>query len=127
MRPESGSEFDYVIVGAGSAGCVVANRLSADPGIRVCLVEAGASDRKFPLTLKTTVPVGNAFFRWDKRYNWLFGYSGEAHLHNRTIPCPRGRIFGGTSQLNGMVYMRGQPEDYDGWAAAGNPGWAWRD
>jgi choline dehydrogenase-like flavoprotein len=123
----SAANFDYVIVGAGSAGCVVANRLSEDTSVRVCLIEAGPSDRKFPVNIKTRVPVGNAFFRWDNRYNWLFGYSGERHLFDRTIPCPRGKLFGGTSQLNGMVYMRGQPQDYDDWAALGNAGWAWRD
>ncbi|MCC6946674.1 MAG: GMC family oxidoreductase N-terminal domain-containing protein [Bradyrhizobiaceae bacterium] len=121
------TNFDYVIVGAGSAGCVVANRLSEDASVRVCLVEAGPSDRRFPVNVKSRVPVGNIFFRLDQRYNWLFGYTGEARLHDRTIPCPRGKLLGGTSQLNGMVYMRGQPQDYDDWAALGNAGWAWRD
>ncbi len=119
--------FDYVVVGAGSAGCVVANRLSADPDARVALIEAGASDRSFPLSLKTALPIGNVFLLSDIRYNWNYTYTDPKDNTGREIPCPRGRLFGGCSSVNGTVYMRGHPTDYDDWLAAGNEGWGYAD
>jgi choline dehydrogenase-like flavoprotein len=121
------NEFDYVIVGAGAAGCVLANRLSADPAVRVALVEAGPSDRRFPVNLKTTLPVGNIFLLPHARYNWQHVFTGGPAVGGREIPCPRGRLVGGCTSVNGTVYMRGHRSDYDQWAAAGNPGWAFED
>ncbi|MFI4932365.1 MAG: GMC family oxidoreductase [Burkholderiales bacterium] len=119
--------FDIVIVGAGAAGCVLANRLSADPARRVALIEAGPSDRQFPLSLKTTLPVGNVLLLPDERYNWQHEFSGGPGVKYRKIPCPRGKLFGGCTSVNGTVYMRGHRLDYDEWAALGNTGWSFTD
>ncbi len=126
-QDDTSRSFDYVIVGAGSAGCVIANRLSEDPSVTVCLLEAGSTDRGFPVNVKSRIPAGGILFRHDRRYNWLYPSASTAGPDSRTILCPRGRLFGGTSSINGMIYMRGQPQDYDGWAALGNHGWAFAD
>ena len=117
--------FDTVVIGAGAAGCVVANRLSADPKRRVALVEAGPSDRRFPLSVKTMMPIGNIFLLPHERTNWQFEFSGGAAVNYRRIPCPRGKLMGGCTSINGTVYMRGHPLDYDAWAEQGNPDWNW--
>ncbi len=121
----SSQGFDYLIVGAGAAGCVLANRLSADPAVRVALIEAGPSDLRFPVNLKTTVPIGNVFLLPHQRYNWQFEFRGGAGVNQRDVPCPRGRLFGGSTSVNGTVYIRGHRMDYDEWAALGNPGWSY--
>jgi choline dehydrogenase len=115
--------FDYVIVGAGSAGCVLANRLSADPAIRVCLIEAGGADW-YPWI---HIPIGYFYTFDNPRTDWRFRTEPDQGLNGRSIKYPRGRVLGGTSSINGMVYIRGQAADYDGWRQHGNVGWSWDD
>ena len=112
--------FDYVIVGAGSAGCVLAHRLSADPGVRVLLLEAGGSDR----SLFIHMPAAAAIAARDRGITWDYQTEPEPHLHGRHIAETRGRVLGGSSSINGMVANRGNPRDYDGWAAQGLPQWS---
>ena len=119
--------FDYVIVGAGAAGCVLANRLSAHPATRVCLLEAGPSDRSPTMRLLTTMPGGMVSLLGHARTNWQHTLTGDETLGGRTIPCPRGRIVGGTTVVNGMVYSRGNAGDYDHWQQLGNRGWSFED
>lgn len=119
--------FDYIVIGSGSAGSLMANRLSADPANRVALIEAGPSDKKWPVNLKTAMPVGNIFLLPHEKYNWKQALTGNAAVNNRTINFPRGKLLGGCSAINGGVYIRGQKADYDAWAKAGNDGWAYDD
>jgi choline dehydrogenase len=114
-------EYDYIVVGAGSAGCVLANRLSEDPGKRVLLLEAGGRDKSFLIH----VPVGFATLMNHKGYNWCFATEPEANCKGRSIPIPRGKTLGGSSSINGMLYVRGQPLDYDTWSQLGNRGWSY--
>lgn len=116
-------EFDYVIVGGGSAGCVLANRLSADRNNRVCLLEAGGEDRNPWIHL----PVGYVKTMVNPAVNWLFETSPEETSGNRSIPVPRGKVLGGSSAINGMLYVRGQARDYDTWAQMGCRGWSYDD
>lgn len=113
--------YDYVIVGAGSAGCVLADRLSANGKFTVCLLEAGPSDRYGWIHL----PIGYAKTMFHKTYNWGFYTDPDPNLNDRKIYQPRGRTLGGSSSINGLIYIRGQKYDYDQWAAAGNKGWSW--
>jgi choline dehydrogenase len=115
--------FDYIIVGAGSAGCVLANRLTANGRYRVLLLESGPKDNY----LWIHIPIGYGKTMFNPAYNWGFYTDPDPHMHNRRIYWPRGRCLGGSSSINGLIYVRGQPEDYDGWAALGNRGWAWKD
>jgi choline dehydrogenase-like flavoprotein len=115
--------YDYVIVGAGSAGCVLANRLSADPGNRVLLLEAGRGDNWIWLH----IPVGYLYAIGNPRADWCFTTASEPGLGGRSIAYPRGRVVGGSSAINGMIYMRGQAADYDGWRQLGLEGWGWDD
>jgi choline dehydrogenase-like flavoprotein len=117
------SEFDYVIVGGGSAGCVLANRLSADPRNRVALVEGGDRDN----WLWFHIPVGYLFAIGNPRADWLFKTEAVPGLNGRQLAYPRGKVLGGSSAINAMIYMRGQREDYDGWRDLGLPGWGWDD
>lgn len=113
--------FDYVVVGAGSAGCVLANRLSADPDVSVCLLEAGGEDRSFWIHL----PIGYGKTMWDPAVNWKFQTDPDPHMNGRQVYWPRGKTLGGSSSINGLIYIRGQREDYDHWASLGNAGWSY--
>ncbi len=116
-------QYDYVIVGAGSAGCVLANRLSADGRYRVLLLEAGSRDW-YPWI---HVPIGYAKTMFNPRWNWMFRTEPEPGMNGRQIYWPRGKGLGGSSSINGLIFIRGQREDYDAWAAQGCPGWGWDD
>ena len=115
--------FDYVVVGAGSAGCVLANRLSAGGRYSVCLLEAGPADRY----LWIHIPIGYGKTMFHPVYNWGFHTEPDPNMNNRRLYWPRGRTLGGSSSINGLIYVRGQQEDYDRWAALGNRGWSWND
>ncbi len=115
--------YDYIVVGAGSAGCLLANRLSADAKNRVLLLEAGGRDNWIWLH----IPVGYLYAIGDKRADWRFKTGAEAGLNGRSVAYPRGRVLGGSSAINGMIYMRGQAADYDGWRQLGLEGWGWDD
>jgi choline dehydrogenase-like flavoprotein len=120
---DGAGEFDYIIVGAGSAGCVVANRLSADPAHRVLLLEAGGSDN----WIWFHIPVGYLFAIGNPRSDWLFKTEPEPGLNGRALNYPRGKAVGGSSAINAMIYMRGQAADYDHWRQLGLTGWGWDD
>jgi choline dehydrogenase len=115
--------FDYVIVGAGTAGCVLANRLSADPKTSVLILEAGGKDS----WIWIHIPIGYLYTQNNPRTDWCFKTEPEPGLNGRALNYPRGRVLGGCSSINGMIYMRGQARDYDGWRQQGNRGWGWDD
>ena len=123
MPRESIGDYDYIIVGAGSAGCVLANRLSADPGMRVLLLEAGGRDN----WIWFHIPVGYLFAIGNPRADWMFKTEPEEGLNGRSLNYPRGKVIGGSSAINAMIYMRGQASDYDHWRQLGLAGWGWDD
>ena len=115
-------EFGFIIVGAGSAGCVLVNRLTADGKSTVQLLETGGSDRSIFIQMPTalSIPMNK------KKYNWFFMTEPEPYLDNRRLHCPRGKVLGGSSSINGMVYVRGHASDFDEWEMRGAEGWGYR-
>jgi choline dehydrogenase len=120
---QNAGEFDYIVVGAGSAGCVLANRLSADPASRVLVLEAGGTDN----WIWFHIPVGYLFAIGNPRSDWCFRTEPEPGLNGRALNYPRGKVLGGSSAINAMIYMRGQAADYDHWRQLGLTGWGWED
>jgi len=114
--------YDYIIVGAGSAGCVLANRLSEDPSVRVLLLEAGGADRSLKIKIPAAFPE-----QFHTKLDWDFATEPEPHVDGRALYIPRGKAIGGSSSMNAMLYVRGRPLDYDGWEAQGAPGWGYAD
>jgi choline dehydrogenase len=115
------TEFDYIVVGAGTAGCLLANRLSADPSVRVALLESGGKDNYHWIH----IPVGYLYLMGNPRTDWGYSTAAEPGLNGRSLNYPRGRVLGGCSSINGMIYMRGQSRDYDLWRQMGATGWSW--
>ncbi len=116
-------DYDYIIVGAGSAGCVLANRLSADPSVTVCLLEAGGSDA----SPRVQTPAGTITLYKSKIFSWNFFSTPQKQLNNRSLHTPRGKALGGSSSMNSMIYIRGDASDYDRWAELGCAGWSWAE
>ena len=116
-------DFDYVIIGAGTAGCLLANRLSQNPDNKVLVIEAGSKDKY----LRTKIPVGYLFSMGNPKTDWCYTTEKEEGLNGRSLNYPRGRVLGGSSAINGMIYMRGQAKNYDHWKNEGNIGWGWDD
>ena len=116
-------DFDYIIIGGGTSGCVLANRLSENPDNHVLLIEAGAKDDYFWID----IPVGYLFTINNPITDWCYKTQPDIGLNGRSINWPRGKTLGGSSSINGLLYVRGQPEDFEHWRQLGNKGWAWND
>src|SRR5665213_3178065 len=122
MSDRSNATYDYIIVGAGSAGAALAARLTETASVRVLLLEAGRGVHPF-----SRLPVSFSLFIENPAVNWCYLSEPEPGTENRQIPVPRGKMLGGSSSINGLVFVRGQPLDYDTWAQMGNRGWSWRE
>jgi choline dehydrogenase-like flavoprotein len=122
-KTESDGDFDYIVIGAGTAGCLIASRLSEDSANCVCLIEAGGSERHPFITIPAA--VGCAIM--SAKFGWGLSTVPQQHLNGRRVPLPRGRVIGGSGSINGMAYFRGPAKDFDDWAAMGNPGWSYAD
>ena len=116
-------EFDFVIIGAGSAGCALANRLSNNAKHSVAIIEAGGQD----INPWIHIPVGYFKTMGNPKVDWLYKTQKDPNLNHRQIPWPRGRVLGGSSSINGLLYVRGQSQDFNHWRQLGNTGWAWED
>jgi choline dehydrogenase-like flavoprotein len=123
IDPKDHATFDYIVIGGGSAGCVLAGRLSENPDVTVALLEAGPADN----SVLIHCPLGIALLAQNGQANWQFETVEQPGLNGRKGYQPRGKVLGGSSSINAMIYVRGQPEDYDHWASLGNPGWGWSD
>ena len=115
--------FDYIVIGAGSAGCVLANRLTEDGRHTVLVVEYGGSDNSLFIRMPSALSIPMN----DARYNWFYRTEPEPNLNHRRLHTPRGKVLGGSSSINGLVYVRGNPLDFESWQAAGARGWGWQD
>jgi len=115
--------YDFIVIGAGSAGCVLANRLSKDSSNKVLLLEAGGTDRRFYVQM----PIGYGKTYYQKDVNWMYMAEPSPGANNRSSYWPRGKLLGGSSSINAMVHVRGNPQDFDDWQKAGNPGWSYND
>lgn len=123
MSGQAADSFDYVVVGSGAAGAIVAARLGEDPALRICVLEAGPPDHRPYLKL----PAGFIKVIFNPAVAWQFSSEPTERTGGRRIPLPQGKTLGGSTSINGLVYNRGQREDFDGWAAQGNPGWSYED
>jgi choline dehydrogenase-like flavoprotein len=123
MQNNPSQYFDYIIIGAGASGCVLANRLSQHPQTTVCLIEAGGSDS----SSRVQIPAGTITLYKSKKFSWNYYSVPQKQMNNRRLHCPRGKVLGGSSSMNSMIYIRGNTQDYNQWAESGCPGWGWDD
>ena len=127
QKPNASGEYDYIVIGSGSAGGIIASRLSENPAVRVLLLEAGGSDRTTFVRKPGMISLVQQVKQLKEKYDWGFTTVPQAHMNGRRIPYTRGKVIGGSSSINGMLYLRGHPQNYDDWASAGCEGWSYRE